>query len=73
MVDYGKKWSYFSFMGICGPNANDRGKCLISFVTVLFIVEEWLFLFTSLKVVSGTFSLVCFLSIKERTCENWGK
>ena len=46
IVDYGRKWCHFSFKGICGPKANNWGKCLILFVTALLIVEEWLSLFT---------------------------
>ena len=40
-VDHEKKWYHFRFKGICGPKANDRGKCLVLFVTVSFIGEEW--------------------------------
>ena len=34
---------------ICGPVANNWGKCLILLVTVLLIEEEWLSLFTLLN------------------------
>ena len=48
MVDYGRKWRFFSFKGICRPKANNREKCLIFFVTVLLVVEEWLVYFHNL-------------------------
>ena len=49
IVDYGRKWCHFSFMGIRGLNGNNWAKCLILFVTALFTVEEWLNLFTLLN------------------------
>ena len=48
MVDYGRKWCCFSFKGICRPKTNNREKCLIFFVTVLLVVEEWLVYFHNL-------------------------
>ena len=39
MVAYGGNWSNF-FRGVCGPKANNSGKCLILFVTVLFMGEN---------------------------------
>ena len=39
MID--KKRLNLRFKGICGPKANNSGKCLILLVIVLFI-EEWL-------------------------------
>ena len=42
MVDQERKWCNFGFKAICGPKANNGAKCLILFLTVLFIGEEWL-------------------------------
>ena len=44
IVDQERKQSNFRIGPICGPEANTRGKYLISFVTV----QEWLSLLTLL-------------------------
>ena len=50
MIDQERKKCHFCFKDICGPKANNWGMCLILFVTVLFIGEEWLTLLTLLKI-----------------------
>ena len=57
MVDYGRKWCHFSVKNICKPTANSLRKCLILFVTVLFIVEEWINQFALLRDCQGNFVL----------------
>lgn len=49
MVDHGRKWCDFCFKAIYGSEANNWGKCLILFLTVILIKEEWLSLFTVLS------------------------
>ena len=48
---------HFLFEDISGPKANNWGKCLILFVKVLFIWEEWLSPLTFLK--TGLLSHFC--------------
>ena len=45
IVDNGRERCYFCFKGICGPKANNFGKCLLLLVTLFFIGKEWLGLF----------------------------
>ena len=49
IIDRRRKSCNFCFKVICGPRVNNSGKCLILFVTVLFIGEEWLRLLTLIK------------------------
>ena len=68
MADYGRRWCHVSFKDICGPKANNWGKCLILFVTILFIVEEWWSLFILLSTgLSRQFCSEMLLKIGENT------
>ena len=49
MVDQERKQCHFRFKAICGPKANNRKRCWILLVNVLFIGEEWLSLLLLLK------------------------
>ena len=49
MVDYERNWCHFCFKGICGPKVNNWGKRFILFLTIFFIGEELLSLFTLLN------------------------
>ena len=58
----------FSFKSIFGPKANNLGKCLILFVTILFIGDECLSLFRLLNAgLSRPFCSVMLLKINENT------
>ena len=68
MDNYGRKWSHFSFKGICGPKTNIWEKNLIFFVTLVFIVEEWLSQFTLLNTgLARQFCSEILLKISENT------
>ena len=68
MFHYGRKWCHFCFSGIYGPKANNLGKCMILFVTVLFIGEEQLSLFTLLNTyLSKQFCFEILLKVGENT------
>ena len=57
IVDNGRERCYFCSKGICGPKANNFGKCLLLLVTLFFIGKEWLGLFTLLN--TGLSSHIC--------------
>ena len=65
MID--KKRLSLRFKGICGPKANNSGKCLILLEIVLFI-EEWLRLLPLSKAgLSRQFCPENFLQIRKNT------
>ena len=58
--------------GIWGPEVNNSEHCLVLFVTVLFIREECLSLFTLLKTsLSGQFCSKVLLKIYTNTLQWW--
>ena len=73
MIDQGRQYRHSLFKAIFGPLANNWGKRLTLFVTVLFIREEWLILHTLLKTdLSRQFCSGKLLQIGKNTLQGLG-